>query len=359
MNALVPLALLASLVGSATAKAEKDAPIEGLLLGVRTRFDFDHPQPTTFFVTADGIRELGPGLAVPRRGGFLWVGDAKEEKLVPGEAPTLVQYARLTVTPAAKKPKRALWVERAKAGEAVEPAGSDGGNAEAPAVSGDKMWAAIDSQSHACDDDGGDAVTYAGGDLISFQSRRVSFCGGADPDTVGDLTTWRLGPVPPARVTAGQMLGPATWKKLFAEGTADASQRERLGDPDEKMWGLVHEQGVWVLEGGRPRSTGSNGPSFGDFTLAAPLPRRWVGDNKLDRPWAEYQKLDPEAGDVVDSPSGRVVVFFDRDAIRLFVGGQEKGRVPFKDPQVVMAQWSIGPGAVARIAREATAAVAP
>jgi hypothetical protein len=215
---------------------------------------------------------------------------------------------------------------------------------------------------HPCDDDGGDALTFATGDLLSFQTRRVSYCGGAAPDTWGDLTSLRLGPGQPARVTADQALGVTLGKALVRAGcSADPKcDIDRLGEPDEKMWGLVHEQGVWVLEGGRPRTTGSNGPGFGDFTYVTPLPKRLVGGiNSLRKPWAEYQKLDTNAGDVVDSPSGKWVVLFDREAIRLYVDGQEKEKVEFADPQVVMTQWAIGSDNVSHWVKEAKAALAP
>lgn len=114
-----------------------------------------------------------------------------------------------------------------------------------------------------------------------------------------------------------------------------------------------------MLEGGRPRTTGSNGPGFGDFNFATPLPKRLVGTNALRKPWAEYQKLDANASDVVDSPSGRLVVVLDKDAIHLFVNGHEKENVPFDDPQIVMTQWAIGAQNVSHWVKEAKAVLAP
>ncbi len=365
--------LLPLLLGTAALAEPSDSgPVEGLLLGVRTRYDFDHPQPTTFVVTAEGIQKIGEGLAVPRRGGFWWVGNVKREQLVSGATPTLEQFARLVAVPPARKPKVELRAEvvppgTSKADRAavvppnmvdpfVAPAAPEGEKAEAPPA------AAPDGSTppHPCDDDGGDALTFASGELLSFQTRRVSYCGGAAPDTWGDLTSLRLGAAQPARVTAEQVLGVPLGKALFRAGcSADPKcDLDRLGEPDEKMWGLVHEQGIWVLEGGRPRTTGSNGPGFGDFTFATALPKRLVGQNALRKPWAEYQKLDANAGDVVDSPSGRWVVVFDRDAIRLFVEGREKEKVEFADPQVVMTQWAIGPQNVNHWVKDAKAVLA-
>jgi hypothetical protein len=374
--------LLAAIVGSVALADSADAPVEGLLLGVRTRYDFDHPEPTTFLVTANGIKKLGEGLAVPHRGGFWWVGNVKEEQLVPGNTPTLKQFARLVATPPSRKPKPELRSQVVRPGapderaETGPTAANDSRVASAPSTDGpvpaEPLSANVPAPEgplagspanagpgHPCDDDGGDALTFAAGDLLSFQTRRVSYCGGADPDTWGDLTSWRIGAAQPARVTAEQVLGLQLKKELLKAGSADVkNDRDRFGDPDEKMWGLLHEQGVWVLEGGRPRTTGSNGPSFGDYTFAASLPRKLVGTNVLRKPWAEYQKLDANAGDVVDSPSGRLVVLFDRDAIRLFVDGREKEKLDFEDAQVVMTQWAIGSQNVSHWVKDATAALA-
>jgi hypothetical protein len=316
------------------------------------------------------------------------VGNVKEEQLVSGTTPTLEQFARLVAAAPSHKPKPeqrspVVGPDASKAeavpvggGASGSAPGSGGGAAAAPAPDGpvqdplstnalapEGPLAASPANAgtaHPCDDDGGDALTFATGDLLSFQTRRVSYCGGADPDIVGDLTSWRIGAAEPVRVTAEQALGAALGKALFRAGcSADPKcDLDRFGDPDEKMWGLVHEQGVWVLEGGRPRTTGSNGPGFGDFTFAAALPKRLVGENVLRKPWAEYQKLDANAGDVVASPSGRLVVLFDHDAIRVFVGGQEKEKIDFEAPQVVMAQWAIGSEAVGHWVKDATAALA-
>jgi len=378
--------MLSLSLGAVALAESSDGPVEGLLLGVRTRYDFDHPQPTTLFITSDGIQKLGEGLALPRRGGFWWVGNVKREQLVSGATPTLEQFARLVAVPVTRKPSPELRAEVVQPGaaksektaQAVPPSMVDPFAPAPPASPDDPVTQRLGTDQpapqgpaasspangagpvHPCDDDGGDALTFAAGDLLSFQTRRVSYCGGAAPDTWGDLTSWRLGAAQPARVTTDQFLGASLGKALVRAGcSADPKcDIDRLGEPDEKMWGLVHEQGIWVLEGGRPRTTGSNGPGFGDFTYATALPKRLVGTNALRKPWAEYRKLDANAGDVVDSPSGRLVVIFDRDSIRLFVNGQEKEKLDFADPQVVMTQWAIGPQNVSRWIKDAKAALA-
>ena len=261
----LPVLLAISLGNGALAEAS-DAPVEGLLLGVRTRYDFDHPQPTTFLITAVGIQKLGEGLALPRKGGFWWVGNVKREQLVSGATPTLEQFARLVAVPISKKPKAELRSEVVKPGAAkAENAGAvppkmvdpfapppaappDGpptdplaANTLAPEgpVSASPANGGPNQAAHPCDDDGGDALTFAAGDLLSFQTRRVSYCGGAAPDTWGDLTSLRLGPGQPARVTADQALGSTLGKALVRAGcSADPKcDIDRLGEPDEKMWG--------------------------------------------------------------------------------------------------------------------------
>jgi len=295
------------------------APDEVLVLGLRDSTG----ALRTCLVDAAGISPVGEGLAVPRGDGWWRLQRLERSAANTSETVVFASPARKPVRP--------------------------------PDLVADE----------GCEADKTQLLLFVGAEFASVEESAGGYCQGAAHPYAGvGLRSFRLAPdLEQKSLVVEEALGKearAVFEKAAAAAHGGAEKREAdcLGDAGPTDWGLVRQEGKWILRGGLGYLAEACRGNHEYFTVPFDLPAKLTGQAGKAPGFSAVQKEVPGALDAVVSPSGTFSLVVTPGGLELRAGGKPVASHAVAGAAVVMTQWGLGKAA-ARWRSEVRQVLAP